>query len=168
MPLWEFEIISPHYPPVCNDGRVNRFILRVTQLWWTREHVVRMASQTNCTNERVDDDLVLAHARNIKRECLGSERTSRNSEITTVAAFQPDLLPTFARIARRCEKEKGSNARAWSAIARVRRGNIPCVSCPIKGISFLLNIVSHNSNSCSRNCSRNKWKEECNCSSLVF
>lgn len=138
----EFEIISPHHPPARNDGRVNRSILRVTQLWWTRERVARTAPRTNRTNERVDDDLVLAHARNIKRECLGSERTSRNSEITAVAAFQPDSLPTFARIARRCEKGKGSNARAWSATARIRRGNIPCISCPIKGISFLLLILS--------------------------
>lgn len=88
------------------------------RLWWTRERVARTAPRMNRANGQADDDddLVLAHTWYIKCECLDSERTSRNSEITVVAAFQPDLpLSTFA---------KGEREH-WTSKVINHRNNIP-------------------------------------------
>lgn len=73
---------------------------------------VRLHGRIARTSASRGDDFVLAHTRNIKRECPGSERTSRNSEITA-AAFQTDpVADIFARIASHRERKKRSISSA--------------------------------------------------------
>lgn len=116
---------------------------------WLPERIARTSELTTI--------LFLAHARNIKRECLTSERTNRNSEITADTAFQPNSLPTFAHIASLQKEEREQRTSVISYRSYPTRQHSLYISTDKRNIVYsFINMVPH-SNPCVL-CSRDKGR----------